>query len=67
MNGEIWGIARGDSLSFLKKSQHRVSAFTNFKFLSREDQDNSYLESNLQGALAQQQRVSELRFCSCGR
>ena len=26
-----------------------------------------HFESNLQGALAQQRRVSELRFCNCGR
>ena len=30
MNGGIWGIAHANSLA--QKSQHRVSAFTKFKF-----------------------------------
>ena len=60
------GIAHADSLA--QKSQHRVLAFTKIKFQSRGGQDEKItLESNLQGVLAQQRRVSELRGCKCGR
>ena len=41
--------------------------FTKFKFYVLEGQGEKPLESNLQGALAQPRRVSELQCCSCGR
>ena len=65
MNGGIYGIAHADSLA--QKASTECQRSLNSSSSHRRAKTKKPLESKLQGALAQQRRVSELQCCNWGR